>query len=124
LMSWTQSLRRVGLRSTRTATTRKQAKVQRRQAVLQLEMRHLLLLEKELEQEQARIQHRLEELSPKPVLDRYQTLLPLQEAQKESAPDWLVRPPLISSPDNPAQSLLRRLEQGDLTLPPSSPSSP
>jgi len=89
--------------------------VQKRQAVLQLEMRHLLLLEKELEQEQTRIRHRLEELNPKPVLERFETLLPLPEAQRENVL------PMLDSLFHPQEQWFPEPE--DSTQQPSSPSS-
>jgi hypothetical protein len=93
-LSWMQTLRKSGLRSTQKATTKRQAKNQARQALLQQEMRHLLLEELELEQEQKRLSHRLEELSPRPVLEQGDSLLfltPVPPPSQDSL-QWFLQP--------------------------------
>jgi len=122
-LTWTQSLRRYGLKSTAKKTTRAQRKVKARQAVLQMEMRHLLLLEKELEQEQRRIQHRLEELSPTPELERYESLVMLGTAMETGLREGLEMGSMVN-PRASLEPLPAWFPAPDSTRPPSSLNSP
>ena len=58
------SLRRLSTRSTLRTTLRRLEKAEMRRQLLEQEMRHQLLLIKELKERQEQIQHRMQELSP------------------------------------------------------------
>ena len=80
---------------------REQARNLARQKLVQAEMRHLLLAEKELEQQTAALEHRLKELTPVPEPE----LLVLREFPtiKEA----------LAQPRTPDQTLQAILDQAD-----------
>ena len=119
LMAWIQTLRRSGVKSTVTKTKREQAKNLARQKLVQQEMRHLLLQEKELANQLQALEHRLEELTPKPEPE----LLVVMDNPPRLVPESLLQPELLKldRPDNPALPLLEWL--GSTTPPQSSRSS-
>ena len=91
-LSSIQRLRRRGTKSTLRTTERKLARAQKRALVLQMEVRHQLLLTKELEQQVQQLKHRQQELtlplpSQQPIRHRKgtpeeQTLIPLPWVQE------------------------------------------
>ena len=66
LLSLTQRLRSLGPTYTQKRVTRRLARAQKRLILLQKELRHQLLLTKELEQQQQQLQHRRLELTLQP----------------------------------------------------------
>jgi hypothetical protein len=78
---------------------------------MQQEMRHLLLLEKEQEQQAQMLLHRLEELSPKPELEQFSSLLPMpsspslqMQQQGSSLGLWLAEGLSTPSPSLPSSA--------------------
>lgn len=61
-------------------TARKQVRTARRLELMELERRHLLLLQKELEQQEQMLLHRLQELEPKASPSSLVLSSPLPEA--------------------------------------------
>jgi hypothetical protein len=111
-----QTLRRSGTKSTLKKTRKLQEQNLARQRLVQQETRHLLLVEKELEQQVRMLEHRLEELSPRPEPEP----LDQQDLTYHLKPDLLK----LDRLDNPALPLMAWLEQQERSTPSSSsPSS-
>lgn len=91
----THSLRRLGTRYTLRRTRLRLEKAERRLQLLDQEIRHQLLLTKELEQHQRNLLHRLQEVdspvSPMPETSQQQTPLWLAPIEPLQKPDWLLQ---------------------------------
>lgn len=88
-VSLTQTFRLRGTRSTVNRTIRRLARVEKRLLVVEKEKRHLLLLQKELEQQWSSLENRLHELSQTPPissLELTETALPLESLDLPSPP--------------------------------------
>ena len=120
-LRWIRSLREFGTRYTIRKNLRQQERAAKRLHLLQEEVRHQLLLSKELEQQQQQLQHRLQELSPVPPLQT-QALPGTLEAGVRALNQLVLDKPEMF-PGIPAQEARRRLQlRPDAPTNPSSPS--